>query len=224
MPTEQVFTEIYEKNKWGGVPGEFCSGSGSSNAHVVSAYVSMLVERATREGFLDRTFVDLGCGDFRVGKHLLPLCSHYVGVDIVKSLVQLNQKYFGSATTRFAHLDIVKDELPGGDVCFIRQVFQHLSNEQISAVLPKLRRYTWIFITEHYPHDNEEIRPNLDKVHGGDVRVYENSGVYLSEPPFCVPRQALEMVLEVPWGSSDRDGAGVIRTFLFRPALCQDYS
>lgn len=224
MPTEQVFTEIYEKNKWGGVPGEYCSGSGSSNEHVVSAYVSMLVERATSEGFIGRKFVDLGCGDFRVGRQLLPLCSHYVGVDIVKSLVHFNQRHFGGATTRFSHLDVVKNELPGGDVCFVRQVLQHLSNEQIAAVLPKLRRYTWVFITEHYPLDNEEIRPNLNKVHGGDVRAYENSGVYLSEPPFGVPRQALEMVLEVPWSSSEGDDAGVIRTFLFKPSLCQDFS
>ena len=39
---------------------------------------------------------------------------------------------------------------------------------------------------------------NMDKPHGGDVRVCDNSGVYLAEPPFELPVQALKQVLEVP--------------------------
>ena len=34
---EEVFTEIYEKNKWGGSQGEFYSGSGSADEQIVSA-------------------------------------------------------------------------------------------------------------------------------------------------------------------------------------------
>ena len=67
-----------------------------------------------------------------------------------------------------------------------------------SLVLPKLVKYKYIFITEHYPTDNDAIRPNMDKPHGGDVRVYDNSGVYLAEPPFELPVQTLKQVLEVP--------------------------
>jgi len=184
---EEVFTEIYEKNEWGGSQGEFCSGSGTVTEHVVSAYISMVSEKASSENFLGLTFVDLGCGDFRIGKQLLPLCSSYSGVDIVKSLVHRNQEIYGNAFTQFMHLDIVEDELPNGDVCFVRQVLQHLSNQQIVAVLQKLKKYKWVFITEHYPADNDAIKPNMDKAHGGDIRVYDNSGVYLTKPPFELP-------------------------------------
>ena len=215
---EQVFTEIYEKNRWGGSRGEFCSGSGTDNEQIVSAYISMISEQASSEGFSGLAFVDLGCGDFRVGQRLLPLCSNYLGVDVVMPLIHRNQEKYGNATTRFLHLDIVGDELPGGDVCFVRQVLQHLSNEQIIKVLLKLIKYEYVFITEHYPTDNDAIRRNMDKPHGGDVRVCDNSGVYLAEPPFELPVQALKQVLEVPGvGLGKGMDPGVIRTFLYKP-------
>jgi hypothetical protein len=215
---EEVFTEIYEKNKWGGSQGEFYSGSGSANEQAVSAYIAMVSKLATSEKFLGLTFVDLGCGDFYVGKQIIPLCSSYIGVDIVKPLIQRNQVAYGNAQTKFMHLNIVEDELPDGDVCFVRQVLQHLSNQQIVAILQKLKKYRWIFITEHYPTDNNAIIPNVDKVHGGDVRVFDNSGIYLIEPPFELPTQELKEVLEVPGvGLGKGNDPGVIRTFLYKP-------
>lgn len=216
--TEEVFTDIYLMNKWGGSQGEFCSGSGSATEKVVSAYVSMVFEMASRERFAGLAFVDLGCGDFNVGKQLLSLCSSYIGVDVVRPLIQRNQELYGSGHTQFVHIDIVKDELPNGDVCFIRQVLQHLSNQQIAAVLQKLTKYKWVLITEHYPSGNDAVKPNRDKTHGSDIRVYENSGVYLTEPPFELPEQELEVVLEVP-GTELGKGydPGVIRTFLYKP-------
>lgn len=216
---EDVFTEIYTKNKWGGEKGEFCSGGGSTNTEIVSSYIAMIYQEALIEGFKGLTFVDLGCGDFNVGKQLLPLCSKYIGVDIVKPLVARNQENFGDENTCFMHLNIVDDSLPTGDVCFVRQVFQHLSNQQIVSVLSKLKAYKWVFITEHYPTDNDSIVPNIDKVHGGGIRVYENSGVYLSEPPFSIPKQALRMVLEVLGSDTGRgNDRGVIRSFLYKPS------
>ena len=215
---EEVFSEIYEKNKWGGSKDEFYSGSGSYDEQLVSAYISMISEKASIEGFKGLMFVDLGCGDFRVGEQLLPLCASYIGVDIVKPSVRRNQERFSNAATNFMHLDILEDELPDGDVCFVRQVLQHLSNQQIISVLEKLKKYKRVFMTEHYPTDNDAIKPNIDKVHGADIRVYNNSGVYFSEPPFKLPRQSLNIVLEVPGvGMGKGCDQGVIRTFLYKP-------
>lgn len=215
---EEVFSEIYEKNNWGGSKGEFCSGFGTEDEQIVSAYISAVSKMASIEVFQGLTFVDLGCGDFRVSKQLLPLCSNYIGVDIVKPLIRRNEEKFGNAATRFVHLDIVEDELPDGDVCFVRQVLQHLSNQQIMSVLEKLKKYKWIVITEHYPSDNDTIKPNLDKIHGADVRVYYNSGVYLSEPPFELPEQSLNKIVEMPGvGIGKGCDQGLIRTFLYKP-------
>lgn len=211
---EEVFTEIYEKKMWGNSKEKFCSGSGSTDKEIVSAYVSMVTKKASSEGFLGLTFVDLGCGDFRVGEQLISLSSTYIGVDVVKQLIIRNKHRYGNQKVRFMHLDIVDDDLPDGDVCFVRQVLQHLSNQQIKVILPKLKKYKWIFITEHYPTDNSTIKPNIDKVHGSGIRIYMNSGVYLSEAPFELPAKKLSQVLEVPGSGNEQ---GIIRTFLYKP-------
>lgn len=217
---EEVFTEIYEKNRWGGFSGQFCSGPGSSDESIVSEYVSVIGKLAALEGFLGLRFVDLGCGDFQIGKRLLPYCSSYTGVDVVKPLIARNQGQFGTSSTKFMHLDIVREELPQGDVCFIRQVFQHLSNKEILAILPKLKKYRWVLITEHHPEDNGAIKPNLDKAHGNDVRVNRNSGIFLSKPPFKLSENSLKVVLEIP-GTVTQEGCppGVIRTYLYKPGI-----
>lgn len=217
--TEQVFTDIYLKNKWGGGKGEYCSGSGSRDMEIISPYVDMIFDKADSEHFRGLTFLDLGCGDFQVGKQLLSLCSLYIGVDIVKPIILAHQKYFnGNHSAQFLHMNIVDDELPTADVCFVRQVFQHLSNDQILKVLPKLASYKLVFITEHYPKDSDSIRPNIDKIHGGGIRAVFNSGIYLTKPPFNLPEEQLNLVLEVP-GSNLGSGIhpGVIRTFMYKP-------
>lgn len=220
---EEVFTKIYEEKQWGHKRSNYNSGDGSRNEEIVSPYISMVKSKANIEKFVGLTFVDLGCGDFYVGKQLVNLCSKYIGIDIVAPLIRYNQNYYSNENVKFDHLDIVEEALPAGDVCFIRQVFQHLSNQQILKILPKLTQYHWVFITEHYPTDNAAIQPNMDKVQGGDIRVYDNSGVYLTEPPFNISVQALEKVLEVS-GSDLGPGMdrGVIRTFMYKPGANQE--
>jgi len=215
---EDVFTEIYKENKWGGEKGTFYSGAGTADEKIVSAYISMISKQASILDFKGERFIDLGVGDFTVGKQMLPLCSSYIGVDVVKPLILRNQEEFASSSTKFIHLDATEDELPEGDICFIRQVLQHLSNEQITSVLGKLKKYKYVFITEHYPTDNNSIKANIDKVHGADIRLYQNSGVYLSEPPFSLPIQSLDMLLEIKGtGLGKGNDRGVIRTFLYSP-------
>jgi hypothetical protein len=61
--------------------------------------------------------------------------------------------------------------------------------------------------------------PNIDKVHGADIRVYDNSAVYLSEPPFNIPAKELQLILEVPAAVLAGEGQpGWLRTYLYRPA------
>jgi hypothetical protein len=161
------------------------------------------------------TVVDLGCGDFSVGQRIASGCGRYIGVDIVKPLVDRNRATFGSSTVSFLHANIVEDELPEGDVCLVRQVFQHLSNDQILAVLPKLEQYGWSFITEHHPSEFRLLQPNKDKPHGGSIRAGQRSGVFLDQPPFNVPKSRFRLLMEMP-GTSLPGGMdpGVIRTFI----------
>lgn len=209
----EVFSEIYRQKKWGGT-GAFCSGSGSADDSIVGPYVATVREFLRSFGSERPIVVDLGCGDFAVASQFAAECSTYIGVDVVPELVRHLNASAGGARVPFVCLDIVQDELPAGEVCLIRQVFQHLSNQQIIKILAKLSRYSVVFVTEHYPLDGPTVIPNLDKVQGAGIRLYKRSGVYLDRPPFNVPKSDMALVLEVPGHSLDGvHDPGVIRTF-----------
>jgi len=209
----EVFSEIYSQKVWGGT-GPFNSGAGSETDSIVGPYVATIKKHLRSHGSGKPKVVDLGCGDFFVGSRLIEECSEYIGVDVVPDLVKHLQTTAGSEHVRFTCLDIVADELPAGDICLIRQVLQRLGNEQIGKVLAKLGRYRTVFVTEHYPEDGPTVIPNVDKVHGGGIRLYDRSGVYLDKPPFDLPSSNMELILEVPGrGCGGLDQEGVIRTF-----------
>jgi hypothetical protein len=216
LATEEVFTGIYTRNEWGGRPGEFHSGAGSVQHAITVPYVTHILRKLELLNARELRAVDLGCGDFRIGRQLALACGSYVGVDIVKSLIEHHKAAYGSDRVSFEHVNIIEDNLPPGNICFVRQVFQHLSNAQILAVLPKLNQYRWCFITEHHPSAGWLREPNLDKPHGRDIRVTAGSGVFLDEPPFNIAKDRYRLLFEVP-GITDLGGgdAGVIRTYLF---------
>lgn len=218
---ECVFTEIYRKNIWGGEPGTICSGGGSHESALSGAYLSLMRNRAREHDYASAIFVDLGCGDMVIGRALIPLCRRFIGVDVVGFVVERHQLEWAEENVRFVHTDIVTDELPDGDVCFIRQVFQHLSNRQIAAVLPKLRRYRHVYITEHIPSTRDWM-PNRDKPHGAGIRLAAASGIDLTASPFAIDPDEIGIVLDVSCAVSGGHGdAGIIRTVLYTPGKKQ---
>jgi hypothetical protein len=217
---EKVFTDIYRERKWGAALGgeEFDSGLGSAQSDAVQEYVNAVIALASEKGFTGKTFVDIGCGDFRIGSRLLPSVGLYIGVDVVRPLIERNRRLFTQNHVRFEHADATRAPLPPGEVCLLRQVLQHLSNRQIMAILRKLDQYKWVIITEHVPTETNLTTPNLDKLHGADIRARRHSGVYLDQPPFGIPSKNLSLVLEVPGTDLGPSvDAGVIRTYLYEP-------
>jgi methyltransferase family protein len=199
-PAAEVFTEAYETNVWGGQPGELYSGDGSGE-EFAGPYCAYLRDFISRSGPAHVTIVDLGCGDFRVGRELVSSATDYIGVDVVPALIERNRRAYGAANVAFACADIVNDELPAGDVCLLRQVLQHLSNAEIQRIIPKLAQYRDVFVTEHYPSPESGLVPNRDKPHGPDIRMDENSAVCLDKPPFGL--RGVRLVLTLPyydWG------------------------
>jgi SAM-dependent methyltransferase len=206
---EDVFTSIYQENQWGGEPGEYCSGSGSTEEQA-SNYASRVRAFIGAKGIT--SVVDLGCGDFVVGSRLVTNGIKYIGVDVVAPLVHRNLMRFASENVTFVHADITKDPLPDADLCLLRQVLQHLSNAEIEQVLEKTEKYKYILVTEHYPSPSVGVVPNKDKPHGADTRIYDNSAVFLDRPPFNARISGL--VLEVIASRHLVRPGETIRTFL----------
>jgi SAM-dependent methyltransferase len=209
MSTQEVFTRIYENNEWGGTSGELYSGTGS-DSEITQNYCRMVKEFVQQQDI--KSIVDLGCGDFRVGINLQVPNVKYTGVDIVQKLIDKNNQQFGNENITFLCRNIVDDALPTGDLCLIRQVLQHLSNQQILKILSKTKQYKYVMITEHYPPDSVKAIPNLDKPHGGDTRIIDNSAVYLDKPPFNVAN--LSIFLEADADKTSSGEYEKLRTML----------
>jgi SAM-dependent methyltransferase len=206
----EIFSEIYSDNRWGGVQGLFHSGSGSTPEH--ADLYARVVKRLIQERGV-RHIVDLGCGDFRVGAQLIEGTGvMYTGIDIVATLIEDNRRRYGSDQVHFECRNIIEDELPEGDLCLIRQVLQHLSNQQISRVLKNVARYRCVIVTEHYPAPGALHRKNLDKPCGEDVRIYDGSGVFLDAAPFN--QQVSGPLLDVDAGHCLIQPGERIRTYL----------
>jgi hypothetical protein len=91
--------------------------------------------------------------------------------------------------------------LPPADVCLVRQVLQHLTNDDIHRALPHLRAYPYVVVTEHLPV--AMARPNANKRPGPGVRATRGSGVVLHEPPFSWPPGDCLLRMPVNWTRSE---------------------
>ena len=160
------------------------SGIGSRHEEFTEVYIDKI------KNFLlslpsKPSVVDLGCGDFFIGSRLRKYCNKFTAIDIFEELIEFNKEKFVNQNVDFQTLDITKDPLPPGDICFLRNVLQHFSNDHIQKFLKlMLGKYKYLIITEHLPEEEGYFRPNIDKITGPNIRIQSNSGVILTEPPF----------------------------------------
>ena len=196
-PTKAVMNQIYEMNLWGGNQFDFYSGYGSHDPKIIDPYIKVLIAFLKSHN-KELVVCDLGCGDFNIGKHLVPHTKKYIGVDIVETLIERNKNLHRADNLAFYCLDIVEDELPQGDCIILRQVLQHLSNKEIGKITKKLSSYKYIILTEHVSFSS--FTPNKDIISGQGIRLKQNSGVDLLEPPFNLKikdqKQLGEYILE----------------------------
>jgi hypothetical protein len=194
---KEEFRRIYAGQHWGGGKGEFFSGSGSRGpavAHYIPAITAQLRALHASLG-RDLVVVDIGCGDYFVGRHLVEACPfiRYVGCDIVPELAENLQARFGSDRVRFESLDIVTNDPPEGDVCLVRQVFQHLSNRDVLAAVQRLRAFEAVYLTETQPIMRHGL-PNPDKPSNGHVRYHWwrsfGRGLEWDQPAVRISRRA----------------------------------
>ncbi|MTE28185.1 methyltransferase domain-containing protein [Winogradskyella sp. ZXX205] len=201
--------QIYEQHLWGGKEYDFYSGIGSHDPKTINPYLDVVIDFLKSKNN-QLTVCDLGCGDFNIGKHLIPFTKNYIGVDIVESLIERNRTQFIAKNLTFQCLDIAKDELPNADCIILRQVLQHLSNQEIQQIVNKLKNYKYIILTEHLP--DGEFKPNKDIISGQGIRLKQNSGVDVLAEPFKLKilddKVLNEVILDI--------GKGRIVTTLYR--------
>lgn len=207
-PTKDVMEQVYEMKLWGGRTSDFYSGIGSHHPEIINPYIAIV------NSFLTPfkspiTVCDLGCGDFNVGKELVKHTKKYVAVDIVADLIAHNTEKFIADNLEFRCLDISLDDLPPGDCVLLRQVLQHLSNDEVQRIVNKLTDFKYSIVTEHVPEG--DFVPNKEIISGQGIRLKKQSGINLLAPPFNFKVKEEKQLLAVPL----HDGKGVIVTKMY---------
>ncbi|SDG65022.1 class I SAM-dependent methyltransferase [Psychroflexus sediminis] len=207
-PTREAMKQIYSMKLWGDNHSDFYSGIGSHHPELVKPYIEAL--SSYLQTFKSAPVIcDLGCGDFNIGKHLVQYAETYIGVDIVEELIDYNSRTFTDENLEFRCLDIAVDDLPAAEVVILRQVLQHLSNDEIHNILTKLSHYKYLILTEHLPQG--EFVPNKEIISGQGTRLKKQSGVNLLAPPFHFKVKEEKNLLTIP----SEDHKGVIKTTLY---------
>ena len=198
MNTSDIFDKIYEDGIWGKDEfGRSTSGSGSNSFDVVKPYVEAVKVEIKTLGCAN--VVDLGCGDFSVGKNFIDNCSNYVACDISSVILEQNRQNYQFENLEFKQINLAEDELPKGDLAFVRQVLQHLSNAEIKRFVDyvnKVKPYRYLLVTEHIPSVKGFI-PNIDKPSGSNIRFLLNSGIELHKGPFLLEYKSKRIICQV---------------------------
>ncbi|MBE7685972.1 methyltransferase domain-containing protein [Tenacibaculum piscium] len=214
--TKDAMRQVYELNLWGSNNTDFYSGAGSHETEIVTPYLSAV------SSFLSSfetplTVCDLGCGDFNIGKELVKYTKQYIAVDIVPELITYNTEKFKNINVTFQTLDIAKDALPTADCVILRQVLQHLSNDEVQNVVNKLSNYKYVILTEHLP--NGEFIPNKDIISGQGIRLKKQSGLNILKAPFNfnikTAKQLVAVAINGVNHQNNKFNKGVIVTTLY---------
>jgi hypothetical protein len=133
--TEEIFTDIFHRNAWGG--RESVSGLGS-DIDQTQATIKQLP--ALLQKFEIETMLDIPCGDFNWMKHVDLSKVDYLGADIVGGLIIRNTKFHERDNVHFRKLDLIRDSLPTVDLVLCRDCLIHLSFDDIFRALENICR------------------------------------------------------------------------------------
>lgn len=186
--TEEVFTHIYSKNKWGDPDSRSGKGSNLSITTDLRESIPALLEQLQVASMLD-----IPCGDFHWMKEVTLPFDNYIGADIVKTLIDENNRLYGNDQRAFLKLDLMRDKLPDVEAIFCRDCLVHLCFDDISMALENIKnskaRY---LITTNFP----QLNANEDCITG------KHRPLNFGLKPFAWPDPLKEQVE----GRSDRHG------------------
>jgi len=168
-----IFERIYDRNLWGDPESASGGGSGTAATDAIRRDLPMLFER-----YGIRSLLDAPCGDFHWMKHVSGSLERYTGVDIVRDLVERNERLYGTDRVRFACADIVADPLPAADAVLCRDCFIHLPTRLIRAALANFRASGIRYLLLTNDHDVESYH---------DIPIGSFRRVNFERPPFSFP-------------------------------------
>jgi len=185
---EEVFSDIYKNNKWGGVDSVSGGGSDLQQTKHISQELPIIFNRLNIS-----TMLDIPCGDFHWMSKVNLSGVSYTGSDIVGELIKENSRQYKREGVSFQKLDLIKDELPKVDLVFCRDCLVHLSyNDALLALENICKSHSKYLLTTTFTNRNSN-----EDIATGNWRTLN-----LELSPFAFP-EPLQLVNE---GCTEGDG------------------
>jgi SAM-dependent methyltransferase len=131
----EAFQTIYREHSW---RGRSKSGPGSDPRS--TAQYRRFLARFLKKNAV-RSVVDLGCGDWASSQLIDWSGVDYLGLDVVPTVIEENQRKFGRPGVRFRQCNVVEEDPPRADLAICKEMLQHLPLDSIASVLAKLPNY-----------------------------------------------------------------------------------
>lgn len=149
---ENVFSEIYAKKSWKEKgQNETLSGTGSTLSFTESIRKELI--KLIEEEQIN-LLVDTSCGEWNWMKLIQNQLCNYVGIDIVKPVIEKNIKLFENEKTKFIHgdfLSILKTyEDKSIDLILCRHTLEHLPTEHNLNFINECKRVTKFLLVTTY--------------------------------------------------------------------------
>lgn len=160
---KDTFTHIYKEDRWNMGQNESKSGKGSTLDFALCISDSLI---EVIQEYNIQTIVDTSCGDWNWMKRIQDKLCKYIGIDIVDSLIESNQKQFGNEKTSFVCSDFVS-YLKGQadmsiDLVLCRHTCEHLPKDYIFDFFSECKRVAkFLLITTKKTYPGEACNYEL---------------------------------------------------------------
>lgn len=169
---QRIFTDIYERKQWGDSSG---GGSGPEARRPWAACVSGFIA-----AMQPRLVISLGCGDGWGDAEIELGSSDYIGVDVVRSVVDDARHTHGSIQRSFRQVTGKSGAIASNDALVIcKEVTQHLSYADIAKLLDGLECPIL------------HCSAGADRLNICDIETGAFRGVSLALPPFRINAKSL---------------------------------
>ncbi len=131
-----AFTKIYETpHYWSSKESVSGNGSELKETVVIRKKLPEIVKN-----YSIKTLLDAPCGDFNWMKEIDLPCEKYIGVDVVRALIDRNKALYGNDHRSFICLDMGEEALPSADLLLCRDCLVHHTFASAWKILLNIKR------------------------------------------------------------------------------------
>ena len=189
---ENVFTEIWRNHSWKGIS---LSGTGSDliQTEVIRKAIPSLLQK-----YKCKSMIDAPCGDFYWMQAVDLQIEKYIGVDVVRPLIQDNQSRFGNHQRSFLYLDIINQVLPKADLIFCRDCLVHFCYSDIVKAIKMFKQSgSTYLLTTSFTEDHAALNSVITT---GEWRPLDlRLEPFYFPPPIEIINESCTEVTENPW-------------------------